>query len=337
MTADDGTNTGDRTNTAAGEAVAGARAADGTAQAAGGGPAYALPDATRADAGLATFGTWHVGTPERQRAAVEAIAATWRRLPWPDPELLGYSVYSSTDGETLLHYAQWTSAAAYEEHVTAGRQAAHLAEVDAVVPGIERAGETPYLLYRSAFTPGARGPQAPVPGCVIAVSIEFEGPDEERLRRWVDGWFRGDESEVDDFDGLLAAHFHVSTDGTRVLNYAEWVSEQAHIDALATLHATHPPEPAAVPANASANAPGNAPTNASANDRPGNRKNDHHNEHDRAGDHGNGRDNDHANGREGDQWERQLAFPGLKSTGFKRYHLRWSGTGRPVDGAAGQD
>lgn len=30
--------------------------------------------------------------------------------------------------------------------------------------------------------------------------------------------------------GSIAAHFHASTDGTRVLNYAEWTDEQAHID-----------------------------------------------------------------------------------------------------------
>lgn len=33
--------------------------------------------------------------------------------------------------------------------------------------------------------------------------------------------------------GGLSAHFHLSTDGTRVLNYAEWESARAHIDALA--------------------------------------------------------------------------------------------------------
>jgi hypothetical protein len=33
--------------------------------------------------------------------------------------------------------------------------------------------------------------------------------------------------------GGIAAHFHLGTDGTRVLNYAEWESAQAHIDALA--------------------------------------------------------------------------------------------------------
>jgi hypothetical protein len=32
--------------------------------------------------------------------------------------------------------------------------------------------------------------------------------------------------------GLIAAHFHISGDGTQILNYAEWVHDQAHRDAL---------------------------------------------------------------------------------------------------------
>lgn len=45
-------------------------------------------------------------------------------------------------------------------------------------------------------------------------------------------------------EGMLSAHFHASTDGSRVLNYAEWTSDAAHLAFLesaaraATLRAT---------------------------------------------------------------------------------------------------
>jgi Antibiotic biosynthesis monooxygenase len=39
-------------------------------------------------------------------------------------------------------------------------------------------------------------------------------------------------SEGEPHPGLIAAHFHISDDGTQILNYAEWVNEQAHRDAL---------------------------------------------------------------------------------------------------------
>ncbi|MFE6775373.1 hypothetical protein [Streptomyces sp. NPDC057702] len=301
----------------------------GAVGSAGARPAPAFPDAARADAGLATFSTWRVGTPERQRAAVDAIAAAWERLPWPTPDLLGYSVYTATDGETLAHYAQWTSEAAYERYAATRSQATHLAAIDAAVPGIERVGVTPYRLYRTARTPGARETSAP--GAVIAVDIEFDGPDEARLRRWVDGWFDGDEPEVDDFDGLLAAHFHVSVDGTRVLNYAEWVSVQAHVEALAALHATHDDQPAEptdpdarrIDAEARTDAEPGARTAPDAEART-----DADSEVGGPGSDANQPDPERAGraGVEGDQWDNQLAFPGLTSTSFRRYRLSWSAT-----------
>ncbi|MGH1555404.1 hypothetical protein ACRAWF_36875 [Streptomyces sp. L7] len=41
------------------------------------------------------------------------------------------------------------------------------------------------------------------------------------------------ENEPAPHPGGTAARFHLSTDGTRVLNYAEWTSAQAHLEALA--------------------------------------------------------------------------------------------------------
>ncbi len=32
---------------------------------------------------------------------------------------------------------------------------------------------------------------------------------------------------------VISGQFHASTDGTRVLNYAEWINKDAHIQALA--------------------------------------------------------------------------------------------------------
>jgi hypothetical protein len=102
-------------------------------------------------------------------------------------------------------------------------------EIDVAVPGIERVGLGRYRRYRS----GVREAGARVPGCIVIVEIEFEGPDPDRQRAWVDAVFEALESEPNPHPGGISAHFHVSTDGARVLNYAEWESAQAHIDALA--------------------------------------------------------------------------------------------------------
>lgn len=185
-----------------------------------------LPEITRPGVGVVMASTWRVGTPERQRAAVEAITGAWRSREWPDAGLLSYSVLTGNDGDTLLHYSQWSRVEAYQEFVRTFRDERN-AEIDAAVPGIERVGPRSYELYR-----GEAGDGSVVPGCVVIVDVEFDGPDSGRQKSWVDAVFAALGSDPATPDGGLSAHFHVSTDGTRVLNYAEWASEQAHVAAL---------------------------------------------------------------------------------------------------------
>lgn len=83
--------------------------------------------------------------------------------------------------------------------------------------------------YRS-HRPATPGP-ASQPGCVV-VTIDFDGPDPDRQRRWIDGVVAALAAEPEPAPELIAAHFHASVDGTQVVNYAEWTSAQAHRDAL---------------------------------------------------------------------------------------------------------
>jgi hypothetical protein len=186
------------------------------------------PDLTDPRVGAPFFSTWRVGTPERQRDAVDAIARTWERRPWPTPDLRSYHVYTGHDADTLLHHSQWTGEAAYEAFVKTRRQE-RVDEIDTAVSGIERLWLGRYRHYRS----GVREGDTRVPGCIVIVDVEFEGPDPERQRAWVDAVFEALESEPNPRPGGISAHFHLSTDGTRVLNYAEWESAQDHIDAMA--------------------------------------------------------------------------------------------------------
>ncbi|MGW7569700.1 antibiotic biosynthesis monooxygenase [Streptomyces tendae] len=189
----------------------------------------AHPDLARPDALAPFFSTWRVGTPERQRQTVEAIARTWESRPWPAEDLRGYHVYTGHDGSTLLHHSQWASEQAYEAFVKTHRQE-RVDEIDTAVPGIERLGLGRYRRYRSARREDPAA--AVVPGCIVIVEVEFEGPDPDRQRAWVDAVFEALQSEPNPRPGGLSAHFHLSTDGTRVLNYAEWESARAHRDAL---------------------------------------------------------------------------------------------------------
>jgi deazaflavin-dependent oxidoreductase (nitroreductase family) len=137
-------------------------------------------------------------------------AAAWEGTPWP-AGLLSFTEFAATDGGAVLTYTQWASGEA--DH--------------AFVAGLTGAEPVEYELYRS----GGREDR-PTPGCLVAVRVEFDGPDRERQRQWIDTVFQALASEAEPHPGGIAGHFHVSADGTRVLNYAEWTDEQAHRDAI---------------------------------------------------------------------------------------------------------
>ncbi|MEV7564396.1 antibiotic biosynthesis monooxygenase family protein [Streptomyces tanashiensis] len=197
----------------------------------------ARPDLHRPGVGAVLVSTWRVGTPERQRAAVDAIRTAWESRAWPDLGLLSYSVFVGTDGETLLHYSQWTGQKAYEEFVRTHRDDRN-AEIDAAVPGIERVELRRYgPVHRSTARVGATGPGEPPPGVVVIVEADFDGarPGTGHREEWVDSVFAAldEDAATRPAPGGISAQFHLSTDGGRVLNYAEWESEQAHVEWLA--------------------------------------------------------------------------------------------------------
>ncbi|MFF9145175.1 antibiotic biosynthesis monooxygenase [Streptomyces sp. NPDC014861] len=188
----------------------------------------ARPDLHRPGVGAVLVSTWRVGTPERQRAAVEAIRKAWESRAWPDLGLLSYSVLAGTDGDTLLHYSQWTGQEAYEDFVRTYRDDRN-AEIDAAVPGIERVELRRYgPIHRS--TPQSALDAERRPGVVVIVEADFDPSDAGRREEWVDRVFDALDEDVvtRPAPGGVSGHFHLSTDGGRVLDYAEWESARAH-------------------------------------------------------------------------------------------------------------
>ncbi|MFF7487912.1 hypothetical protein [Streptomyces luteogriseus] len=187
------------------------------------------PDVADPRVGAPFFSTWRVGTPERQRQTVEAIGRTWERRPWPARDLLGYHVYAGHDGSTLMHYSQWTGEHAFESFVKTHRQE-RVDEIDTAVPGIERVGLGRYRRYRSRER--AVG-DARVPGLIVTVRVDFEAGAQQRREEWVDLVVKALGDDPEGHAGLISAHFHLSTDGGHVLNYAEWAGADAYDRALA--------------------------------------------------------------------------------------------------------
>ncbi|MFE2045244.1 hypothetical protein ACFXAZ_30875 [Streptomyces sp. NPDC059477] len=188
-----------------------------------------LPDLLRPEVRAPFFSTWRLGTPERQRLAVDAFAATWERRPWPARDLLSHHVYLGHDGSTLLHHAQWRSLAAYQGFAKTRRQET-VDEIDTAVPGIERLTLHHYRRHHS-LERAAGDPR--VPGLVVTVRIDFEPGAAERRPDWMDTVVAALADDPAGHRGLISAHFHASDDGTHVLNYAEWESDAAYDAAIA--------------------------------------------------------------------------------------------------------
>ncbi|MCP2252537.1 Uncharacterized conserved protein YbjT, contains NAD(P)-binding and DUF2867 domains [Prauserella aidingensis] len=180
-----------------------------------------LPPVSRTDAGHVLVATWRVADAGSQRAAAAAAVDDWRDRPWP-AGLLAHSVLLGTDGHTLVHYSQWTEEAALEDFRRTGR-AARNAALDEAVGGIERLDAVGYRLYREAL------PERPFePGAVVLVSFRTDSADTGE--RFVDELLRrhpattGEESP----EGMAGNHFHIAVDGSRMLNWAEFATVEAH-------------------------------------------------------------------------------------------------------------
>jgi hypothetical protein len=182
------------------------------------------PVLDRADAGIVAIAEFEVDGRAQQDALLAASARAWSALPWPRT-LLGISWLTSFDGTRALAYAQWRDESEFAAYGQTHRPALAAAFRDAV-PGLTPAPPVFYRRYR-----GARQPDAPPAGAIVIVQVSFDGPDEARQRAWVDAVFDALASEPPPAGGL-GAQFHVSTDGTRVLNYAEWRDEASHEAAL---------------------------------------------------------------------------------------------------------
>ncbi|UQA94667.1 hypothetical protein [Streptomyces halobius] len=181
-----------------------------------------FPEIRRPDAGAAVISEWDAGSPEGQRAVLDGVARAWGETPLP-AGFLSRVLFAGTDGHSVLNYGQWTSDTARQEFLRA--EGAGLSErMAAVLDGVEGAGDagpTLFRLYRSLLPQGE--PQ--VAGCVVRVAFRTTG--HHAARELVDGLVEMMGGRQIG-EGGIASHFHLSDDGTRVVNYSEWTAPEAH-------------------------------------------------------------------------------------------------------------
>ncbi|MFC9858795.1 MULTISPECIES: antibiotic biosynthesis monooxygenase family protein [unclassified Streptomyces] len=168
-----------------------------------------MPSVRRTDAAAVFVGQLFVPDGQRGTAVLERTAGRWAGTPWP-PSMLSFSCYLSTDQDTVLTYAQ-------------------SADADSCRPFVHTLGEAEpwgtveYRLRRSVVPSGASG----VPGCMVVATFDVDGAErQDHLIRTLSDAL--EDMPADRTAGMLSANFHTATDGTRVLNYAEWTTDEAH-------------------------------------------------------------------------------------------------------------
>lgn len=179
----------------------------------------ALRTAPPAETDLVVTDTWRVGDRVRQRALADAAMAAWAR-DWP-AGLLRLDCLLSTDGELVLYYARWADEAAY--------RASGPDRTAGAMPGAEHLGTITSRVHGPLTWSADAGAAGALAGCTVLVTIGTDGRErQEQVAATIAAHVGGAPHP-----GGVGGHLLFSTDGTRVLNYAEWTSEEAHREALA--------------------------------------------------------------------------------------------------------
>ncbi|MFP8904989.1 antibiotic biosynthesis monooxygenase family protein [Streptomyces atacamensis] len=174
------------------------------------------PEISRTEVGLVVVTVRHTGDATGEWATTASLHRG--EESWPDG-LLSWTLFIATDGQALMAYEQWTGDAALD---------VALASAPPYVPGIPGTEQSAPVRYRLHRSHAIAVEKTPV-GCVVTPVFDVDGP--ERQRHFVDE-ILALAQQAPPVPGAIAAHFHTSTDGTRVVNYAEWVDEQSHVDAI---------------------------------------------------------------------------------------------------------
>ena len=189
------------------------------------------PEIGRAGVGITVR---RVGSGEHARTVAGSATRELGRSPWPDG-LLSWSVFTSTDVQSAMVYEQWRGDSSLDAAVDAALAGAAAAPHVPGIPGTERSTPVRHRLYRS-HADTAPGEPA-VPGCIAIPVFETAGP--ERQRHFVEELFALTEDSEHGPAGLISVHLHLTDDGTRVVNYAEWTGEQAPVEVVGAQEGDH--------------------------------------------------------------------------------------------------
>ncbi|MEU7147195.1 hypothetical protein AB0B79_06855 [Streptomyces sp. NPDC039022] len=169
-----------------------------------------LPHVRRTDVASVHVSQLYVPDRAQAKSVLEQTAAAWSDVSWP-AGILSFSCYTSVEEDTVLTYVQCADENSYRPFVDTLR-------------GPARSGAVEYRLRASVTPQNETG----TPSCMVIATFDVDGA--ERQGRVIDSLVKAlTDTPNAQPPGMISANFHASTDASRVLNYAEWTSDEAHI------------------------------------------------------------------------------------------------------------
>jgi quinol monooxygenase YgiN len=155
--------------------------------------------------------------PERQQELVDAIAEFAETVK-EQPGFISANIHKSLNGLKVANYAQWQSQEDYEKFVNnkeVQQKAAKLREF--TPPDIH--------IYEIVISESKEGTPEIKQGQYITHFAEFRMPPENQPR--MVELAKENVGKAMELPGLISANFHRSLDGTRVINYGQWLDRKS--------------------------------------------------------------------------------------------------------------
>ncbi len=154
---------------------------------------------------------------ERQQELIDAIAKFSETVK-QQPGFVSANLHKSIDGVKVANYAQWQSQADYQNFIDN-------AEVQAKAAKLREFNPPDAHIYELVISESKSGTPKIKQGQYITHFAEFRMPSENQPR--MVELAKENVVKAMKLPGLISANFHRSLDGTRVINYGQWLDKES--------------------------------------------------------------------------------------------------------------
>ena len=154
--------------------------------------------------------------PDRQQELIDVIAEFTETVK-QQPGFISTNIHKSIDGVKVANYAQWQSQADYQNFV-------NNIEVQKKASKFKEFNSPDIHIYEVAISESKEGTPKIKQGQYITHFAEFRMPPENQPRMME--LAKENVGKAMELPGLISANFHRSLDGTRVINYGQWLDRE---------------------------------------------------------------------------------------------------------------